>query len=387
MSQFGTSPQREAVKALAKCGSKKAAARFLGISPCSLRDRLDNLEVRAARHGYILLEDDDEGVPPAGYQLGKRTVHRRITEGPDGRTSTCVDVWDRQHPQAAQLEAHAEAVLETLSIPRARKLKPPTVVDRQAWFQCLGDMHVGMLAWGEETGYDDYDIKLARERAMDCTHELLGGTTPCEVAYIADVGDYHHTDNKQGITQRGGNVLDTDTRYARMCQAAFDLACLIIDANLLRHGRVVWQYVPGNHNDLTSWWNSRLLDKHYANEPRVTVNVHSRSRVYWKYGVNIFGLTHGDKVKQSKLPTLMAQEHPDYIADAAGYQRRVYMTGHRHHQETVNLDGVIIETFETVAPPDSWHSEHGWVGAKRGMRGFIMPKAREGLIVRLESWL
>src|SRR5690606_3307991 len=135
--------------------------------------------------------------------------------------------------------------LEVPAAPARPPLKEPCRRDRLGVYP-IGDMHVGMHAWHEETGAD-FDLKIARELLAAAAWDLVGLMPRTKKALIVNVGDFVHADNAEGRTERGGNILDMDSRWAKMIRVA--IACLqeVISAVLSNHEEVELINAAGNH--------------------------------------------------------------------------------------------------------------------------------------------
>jgi hypothetical protein len=159
----------------------REAARRLGIDPKALRDTLKKAALRGlmldhppAMPGFEISKvstDPDGGQHvtqkreagevfemPATHTLGKMTVQR----DPSGRV---VQDWIRVMPDEAQREAAMRAVVDASRMTcRAPKpvLPVPRSNDELLNQYTITDLHLGMLAWGEETRVADWDLKLPK---------------------------------------------------------------------------------------------------------------------------------------------------------------------------------------------------------------------------------
>ncbi len=57
----------------------------------------------------------------------------------------------------------------------------------------IADAHIGMMAWGKETG-EDYNTKIAVARLQSWLGACIAASPPSETAIILDVGDLTHAD-------------------------------------------------------------------------------------------------------------------------------------------------------------------------------------------------
>ena len=82
----------------------------------------------------------------------------------------------------------------------------------------MGDPHLGMYAWAEETG-SDFDLDIAERNLVRAVDHLVDLAPDASSALIINLGDFFHADNQSNKTSRSGNVLDVDTRWAKVLRA------------------------------------------------------------------------------------------------------------------------------------------------------------------------
>lgn len=377
---YATEPQAATARAYHKHGTIKGAARELGVAPAVARRSIQRLRAHAAKYGGVMADADLVACKPAdGFFIGKRTVQV------DHRTGQVERSWDRHILDREQVRDALVEIFQDLPRVRLPKEKRPAVFTDDVGVIGIGDAHIGALIWGRETQHGDWDLDIARQAHLSCAADLVDAIPQAvKVLHVVDVGDFHHADNKRGVTERGGNILDLDSRYGKINRASIGIATDLIRLAKRKAGTVIWHSCPGNHNEHSSWWLSQLLTEVFRDDPYVQVVAPESHRHYWTEGENIFMATHGDRARKAKLPQIMALEHPDFRSQN---QRRIILTGHLHHQETLNDGGCIVETFEVMVPPDAWHADHGFVGARRGMRSIVMPQTCRGIVRRYEAWI
>ena len=237
----------------------------------------------------------------------------------------------------------------------------------------MSDLHMGSRSWRHTTGAD-YDLSIASDVVAKASSDLIERGNGLRVARrsIVLAGDTMHFDTVAGTTT-SGTYLDRDSRL----QKTIDTACAAIFRAIEHSAATVPTdvlIVPGNHDSALSFAIQKILIERYRNDRRVSVNGEFTSRKYLTYGLNLIGVTHGDKAKK-RLAGLMALEASALWAKC---HHREWHVGHLHHQaaEISTIDGVIIRTHPTIVPPDAWHVEGGFVGAERAMQGFVY--AQEG---------
>lgn len=242
----------------------------------------------------------------------------------------------------------------------------------------LFDLHIGMLAWGQETMGDDWDSYIGVEMALHAIEELvdrLQGFNITEI--IVPMGnDLLHTDvsigGKGGMTT-SGTPQDVDTRYLKMFRMAHQLMVAMID-RLRQIAPVRVIVVPGNHDRERAAYIGEVIFAWYRNDPEVVVDNGASLRKYTLVGNTLLGFTHGDQEKAENLPFLMSSEKPQEWAQAA---YKVYHTGHFHRKKkmlsvtTDTYNGVEVLTLPSLVPPDSWHAMKGYVGGGRAAEAHL----------------
>lgn len=108
----------------------------------------------------------------------------------------------------------------------------------------IGDAHIGMMAWGKESGAD-HDIVIAESDLLSATKLLISQSTPTTECFIVDVGDYFHSDNFEGRTAKSGNALDVDGRYPKVLEIGLRITTELIDLALAKHQIVRWRSAIG----------------------------------------------------------------------------------------------------------------------------------------------
>lgn len=226
----------------------------------------------------------------------------------------------------------------------------------------IADHHLGMFAWGKETGVD-YDVKIGEKLLLDSMSQLVANAPAASTAIVLNLGDFFHADNSLNRTPQSGNTLDVDTRYAQVLQVGVRLMIQCIELALGKHDRVIVRCLPGNHDIHTSLALSAALSAFFARNERVTVDC-DPSKFFWHvFGKVFIGATHGDMVKPERMPGVMASMKPQEWGKTV--HRYAYF-GHVHHASKGGgeRDGVVWETFQTLSPKDAWHHQSGYVSGR-----------------------
>lgn len=217
-------------------------------------------------------------------------------------------------------------------------------------FYPIGDHHMGMLSWHEETG-TDYDLAIAERLLIGAVEHLVGVVMPCDTAVMAFLGDLLHYDSFESVTPANRNQLDSDTRYPKMVRSAVRVIRHAVATALDRHRNVKLIFEPGNHDPASTVWLTELFAALYENEPRVTVDTSPRHFHYVSFGKSLIGTHHGHTLKMDKLPLRMATDQPEAWGSS---KYRYWWTGHIHHDTTKDIDGCKVESVRVLAPVDAW---------------------------------
>jgi len=99
------------------------------------------------------------------------------------------------------------------------------------------------------------------------------------------------------------------------------------------------------------------LKHFFANEPRVEIDTSPSKHWFMQFGSTLLGGTHGDTLKQDKMPGFMAAEVPE-MWGATKY--RYFWSGHLHHRRAQEYPGVTCEIARTITGRDTYHASHGY---------------------------
>lgn len=222
----------------------------------------------------------------------------------------------------------------------------------------VGDHHLGLLAWGKESGAD-YDLSIGERQLRGSMGSLVAQAPKSATAIVLNLGDFFHADNPKNRTEQSGNALDVDGRFAKIMQIGVQLMIDCIEMALAKHRRVIVRCLPGNHDPNSAVYLSIALAAFFSKDERVTIDC-DPSKFFWhRFGSVFIGATHGDMVKPEQMPGVMAS----YRAEDWGKTKHRYAYfGHVHHRSKGGgeMHGVVWETFQTLAAKDYWHASSGY---------------------------
>ena len=230
------------------------------------------------------------------------------------------------------------------------------------------DFHLGKLAWGEETGQDDYDLKIAESLWRETVTDLLSKSGAfCNPEYILfPIGqDFFHFDTPR-TTTTNGTQLDSDTRWQKMFTKGVELLVWAIEqCRVIAPVKVMW--IPGNHDQMLSYAATVGLYQRYLVYDDVSVDLSPSKRKYHRYGKNLIGFAHGED-EGNRIDGLMQIEAPE--AWGGSIWREMHM-GHLHTERTVTKNGIVFRRISAITATDAWHSENGFIGSVRQAQAFI----------------
>jgi hypothetical protein len=226
----------------------------------------------------------------------------------------------------------------------------------------IGDHHLGLYCWGDETG-ENYNLKIGEKLLKDTMFELVACSPPAATGLVLSLGDFFHTDNSLNLTPKSKNMVDLDTRRARVYQVGVELMIACIELALQKHKKVLVRCLPGNHGPDTTPTLAIALWAFFHNEPRVDIDCSPDRFFFHQHGLTMVGATHGDECKIMNMPGVMAARQPDMWGAT---RFRYALAGHIHHKEKIAKEcyGVICETFQVLPPRDAWHHGMGFTAGR-----------------------
>jgi hypothetical protein len=245
------------------------------------------------------------------------------------------------------------------------------------------DLHLGKLAWGEETG-EDYDIHIAQDRFHTAINDLINKSSGYNVDEILfPVGnDIYNSDKALPYSQTtAGTPQMDDTRWQKM----FRIGVRLITEAIIKLSEIAPVKVPlvySNHDFERVFYLGEVLSAVFANNPNVIIDNNPRVRKYYQFGKVLIATAHGHNEKPTELPLIMAQEVPD-MWSSTWY--REWLLGHLHHkynlmtQTAKDYKGINVRYLTSPSAPDAWHYNKAYIGSIKGAEGFIYNK-EEGLV-------
>ena len=348
-------------------------ARRRGLLPPELEVR--KTSVLTDEQGQLIQRWDKSALPSMDPDEAVRIPDPRAIV----KTSTLYDQegkvaqqWVQEKPtevlKAEAWRIYAEEL--TKSLPRLDPIPPPEHFTEDLMNCCpVGDHHLGMLAWKQETN-ESYNLEIGERLLVRATDYLMTSAAPAARCLIAFLGDFIHYDGSVPVTPTSRNVLDADSRFPNMIRVAVRCMRYMIEAALRRHAHVHVIIEIGNHDLSSSIFLMECLRNIYENEPRITIDTSPKHYHYYQWGKVLIGTHHGHGSKIENLPLIMATDVPE-LWGSSPY--RYIWTGHVHHDQQKDIQGVRVESFRVLATADAWASQKGY-RSQRDMKMITMHK-------------
>lgn len=360
-------------------GSSAAAARAGDLPVSTFKDRLRRaaavglmLSHKPAMPGFRVTRVNDgpngksiEQKPDTGeiYEVPGDHIVKKLsvlTAG-DGRE---VLRWTKSDLTAEATVSAIRTVVDELKkeLPRVQPTHGPVHLNEQLANQfTITDSHLSMMAWDEETGSDNFDLKIGERMLIEWFSAAIALSPNAKVAILAQLGDFLHHDSHESVTPAHRHVLDADSRLQKVIRVSIRVIRQIISMLLQKHERVHVVMASGNHDPASSAWLRELLASMYENEPRITID--NSPDIYYVYQHGRTGLFyhHGHKRNIDKVGEVFAGKFREIYGSALQCYGHV---GHFHSDAVVEGNLMKVERHRTLAPPDAYSANGGWLSGR-----------------------
>jgi len=318
-----------------------------------------------------------QGVAPA-YNVNRQTAPSFTTKRISTAYNTDGDIvlqWHIQEPERQKIEEliaqFVEGFKDELTGIHTPTVSPTGIDDDYMVAYIIGDHHLGMLAHHSETMGDDYDVKISQRLLESAVDRLVSVAPAAKVGVLVNLGDFMHVNDSTSSTPNSKNLLDSDGRYSKTIRAASNVIKGTVLRMLEKHSEVWLVNVRGNHDPDAALWLNEVMRLYFEEDPRVRVFDNASKFIWWQWGKNLIVTHHGDRIKMSNL-------HGSIVSNLRkewGESDHVFVwTGHIHHkQKEEEYSGATFESWNILAPADSWHSGSGY-SSSRSMSCVIMHK-------------
>lgn len=322
---------------------------------CSVR-AVQSYKARLARRGLSPENDMDNLQHPLFMVKGQSTYYNK-----DGKPT---QRWVKTKLDEVQWEQLIADFIEGISstIPRAEPVLRPSMSlpDDRLNLYPFTDFHLGMLAWGEESG-DDWDIQIAEDLATKWVDAAVALAPKAGTAVLANMGDFLHWDGMEAVTPTSRHVLDADSRFQKLVRVALRIIRMLIDRLLATHNKVHVIMAEGNHDESSSVWLREGLSLVYENEPRVTWDKSADPYYAYSFGKTTLFFHHGHKANMRRVESAMLGKFRKLWANSEYTYCHV---GHLHHAKLEETTSMIIEQHRTLAAKDAYASRGGWLSKR-----------------------
>lgn len=352
--------------------STGAAAREIGISEATIKRH----KHEAQRRGLHLSPGAQDAMRATKLSGAEIAGGWRHAYDDDGKKVESVR-WS-----APKLEETPESILERIREafeglePAKPVVAPGAVLGDLCSVYPVMDLHLGMRAWGQETGDQDYDLNLACQDLRHAFAKVAALTPASKEAVLILGGDTLHADDDKAETPQHKNKLDVDGRQFKVIDTAIAILAEIIDRLLERHSFLTIRVLRGNHDPNSHQVLTFALAERYRNEPRIKVEKDPRDLFMKQWGKSAIFAHHGDRGKPDRMAL--------YISDICPFwsetKHRHYLVGHVHHDHAKDIGPLRYESLRAFCPPDSYAAGMGF-GPRRALQALTFHN-RDGLVLR-----
>ena len=356
LKEFGTELEIKRIDAVNESGTYQKAANILGVSPNAIKQSIALVTKRAALMGYSPRHDMIRTVP-VGFKLKGVSTYYNNEGKPSGQ-------WVKSSADDQERFKLAQDAFKSMAqdLPRLKPSRRPEVhVDNLCSLYTMTDCHVGMLAWHKEGG-EDWDLKIAEQTLTGCFEQMVMSSPPASTCIVAQLGDWLHFDGMLPVTPTSRHIVDADGRFSKIIQVSVRILRRLIDFCLSRHDKVIVLMAEGNHDMVSSIWLRIMFKSLYENEPRVEVIDSELPYYCYQHGSTMLGFHHGHLKKNDQLPLLFASQFPKIWGAT---KKRYVHTGHRHHVEEKEHNGMTVVQHPTLAARDAYAARGGWIAERK----------------------
>ncbi len=226
------------------------------------------------------------------------------------------------------------------------------------------DYHFGMMAWGEETGGADWDLKIAETLWCKWWTYAVRNSAPAETAIFAQLGDLVHFDGLKAITPAHGHVLDSDSRFAKIVRTVIRCCRFAVRELLTKHKHVHLIFSDANHDEASEVWMRELFAAHFEDDPRVTVDRSPGTYNAFEWGLTSLFYHHGHKKRSGKAGSANAIDSTWAARFRELFGRTKFSYGHTGHLHSDDMftggTGIKVERHETLAAPSTYEAAGGY---------------------------
>ena len=227
---------------------------------------------------------------------------------------------------------------------------------------CLFDAHIGMRAWGKETGGEDYDLSLAEQDIKSAFARLSSRAVGGGEAVLIVGGDTLHSDSNENVTPASKHPLDVDGRQRLVVEVAIRSIAWAIEHLATRHEKVTVKVHRGNHDIVSHLILAFALKERYRDTSRIIVDMGETDWFWKQWGKVALFTSHGDRGSPERFIGKMADICPFWSAAP----HRIAISGHIHKMQSSRIHGAMWHSVDAFCPADEYGSQFS------GRRGLAM---------------
>jgi len=365
---------REAMEAwLAHDKRPSIAAEALGLNPKTFDGRLKIAKARGMHLSDGARHSIDLGRMIPGEARGG---HRRVYDPETGKQIDTIR-WSAPSDELSETDVLERIAAAFSGITSAAPVvAPESVMADLCTVYPLMDAHIGMHAWGKETGGDDYDLSLAAQDMRHAFAKVIAITPASQRAILIVGGDYLHSDDTRAETPASKHKLDMDGRFFKVLDVGIAILAETIQRLLHKHQDVTVKVLRGNHDPHAHMTLTFALSERYREDTRVTVEKDPRDLFMHQWGRCAIFAHHGDKGKPQQMALYLSDICP-FWSEA---KHRHYLTGHVHHDHAKDFGPLRWESLRAFCPPDAYAASMGY-GGRRALQSLTFHR-QDGLVLR-----
>lgn len=285
-----------------------------------------------------------------------------------------VQVWITRKTEQIKATLSVDGIIERLekASPKVPKFTYKSSKDGMLLQVMMPDIHFGRRTWGNETA-ENYDMMIAHQIVHEALSSMLAKARGQNIAKVLFLfgNDAFNVDNEHNTTAHG-TPQQEESEFAETFIAGERLLDSIVK-RLLDVAPVDLLFIPGNHDPHRLFYLGRVAQALYSRNKNIRVANSTKSRQYYTFGRNLFGFTHGDGIKISKLSSIMPLEVPELWAKSS---HREWHMGHFHHKQEMEFIayddiGVTLRFFRSLTAADRWTFNKGFIGSPKGAESIL----------------
>lgn len=330
-------------------------AKRLGMDVNNVRRSIRLVRERAEKAGYSPEHDWNHAVPDGHKIKGVSTFYDE--EGNAIRQWVKSDV-DKERQEQMMREAIASMSEEIKPLPKTKK--PRTKESQLLNCYVLTDYHIGMLAWGEETGAD-WDIDIAERTLVSWFEQAIETSPKASHCIFAQLGDLMHFDSYTPVTVASGHVLDADSRLQKIIRCVIRVTRQIMSMLLAKYQHVHVKWCDANHDPASAAWMREFLTALYEKEPRAQIDNSPDTYYCYEWGKTAIFFHHGHKRKVANIDTVFVAKFREIFGRT---EHNYAHMGHYHSIDKKETNLMVVEQHRTLAAPDAYASKGGWMSGR-----------------------